>query len=1691
MGWKSLFMGGTRFRVRWQLLFAVALCLTAQASARNIYVAKCGDDGNSGRQVDCGSRNGPMVTIQTAILAARDGDTVLVFPGTYVEAIRFYGQNVTVRSTDGPDVTVVDGQNVLGPLVSLDERNGPGTLLDGFTLTRGNTATDGGGLYIWQGSPQVTNCRFVFNQAHRGGGVFVVQSQAAFSQCLFSDNRAGNGGGAVYAWADEATWDGCTFQDNTADDAGGALFVRSSGTAVVRDCRFDRNESASGGAVANIINATANFARCTFDGNRASLIGGAILTDGGASTFAVDCIFTSNTGPSGGAIIQNAGTRLTATDCLFRENLANEGGGLFLRGAGAAVTRCTFVRNFALYDARTGGGAIYNAGDQTDIFNSVFIGNTAITGGAIINFDASPMIQCSTFYANEARSGGGAGLSTWGTGALRIHNSILWANADPMGTSLEAQIEAQLPEAIELFHSLVQGGGTEFGNVNTDPRFVDPVGPDGTIGTGDEDLRLQHGSPAVDAGANGNVPHDLADVDGDGDTAELLPLDSADSPRLVDVPTTPDTGLGIPPIVDIGAYELQPCGDPDADGDGLCDQFDQCPDTPPGELINGAGCSCGQLDDDGDGVNHCDDACPNDPDKIDPGQCGCGFADTDTDGDLVADCVDPCPADNPNDTDGDGSCDSDEACPDDPDKTEPGQCGCGNPDTDGDGDGVADCVDPCPVDNPDDTDGDGICESDDGCPDDPGKTEPGVCGCGTPDTDSDGDGVANCRDDCPADPGKTDPGVCGCGIADVDTDGDGVLNCIDPCPYDNPDDSDLDGVCDFDDGCPHDPLKLAPGLCGCGVRDTDSDLDGVPDCNDPCPFDNPDDSDADGVCNSDEECPDDPDKTEPGQCGCGIADTDGDGDGVADCNDPCPDDNPDDSDGDGACDSDDGCPADPEKTEPGQCGCGQPDSDADSDGVADCIDPCPLDDPDDTDGDNVCDSDDGCPVDPDKTEAGLCGCGVADDDTDSDTVPDCLDLCPETVIDVLVDTDGCRRPADFNGNGCVESRDYAAFVACLGGPGNVPPAADIELCLAVFDGDGSGAVDLHDYAELAIAFSNAPEVVFVDLLATGPGHDGLSWCTAFVTLHEAVASLSCGTVVIRVANGVYTPESAGLGDPRQATFHLPDHVAIRGGYAGCGAADPHARDLVEYETVLSGDLSGDDQGPLTDLSRGENTFHVVTGTASRAAVLDGFTIAGGNANGEGVAQNGAGLYAGPGESLAVIDCRFTGNYAAYLGGGMYNESRKDLTVQGCVFSDNEAAAGGGAYNNGGEQRFEDCLFMRNAVSIRGGGMYNTGGEPIVRDCVFRENLAEVEGGGVRNYYSHPMVVGCTFEDNLAVEGGGGMANLLSDVTVTDSLFQGNTGAWSGGLLNENGSTRVTNCQFRNNEARSYGAGALGHMTYDYEDELIVIDSHFSGNISAYEGGATAGDITAINCTFFENVAQSSGGAMAYPRLVVNCQFIGNSAQQNGGAIFAFSYSSVTSVNSVFSGNTAGKHGGAIFAAYYSQLEASNCTFSGNVAGFNGGGVYSDWNDPVILMNSILWGNSDSTGFTSAAQLSPNWNGWVADTVNHSVIQGGWGGPGGVGILDLDPRFVDPGGTDGIVGTLDDNLRLLPGSPAIDAGDNTALPEDTFDLDNDGDLLESLPLDLDGRLRRMDDPATPDTGFGLSPFVDLGAYEFPP
>jgi hypothetical protein len=102
-------------------------------------------------------------------------------------------------------------------------------------------------------------------------------------------------------------------------------------------------------------------------------------------------------------------------------------------------------------------------------------------------------------------------------------------------------------------------------------------------------------------------------------------------------------------------------------------------------------------------------------------------------------------------------------------------------------------------------------------------------------------------------------------------------------------------------------------------------------------------------------------------------------------------------------------------------------------------------------------------------------------------------------------------------------------------------------------------------------------------------------------------------------------------------------------------------------------------------------------------------------------------------------------------------------------------------------------------------------------------------------------------------------------------------------------------------------------------------------------------------------------------------------------------------------------------------------------------------------NCIIWGNV------------PDGIGGVA-VVAYSNVQGGWPG---VGNIDADPLFADPDNGD---------LRFSRGSPCIDAGDNTAVPD-------------GIDTDLDGNPRFVDDPDTVDTGYGDPPIVDMGAYEY--
>ena len=124
-----------------------------------------------------------------------------------------------------------------------------------------------------------------------------------------------------------------------------------------------------------------------------------------------------------------------------------------------------------------------------------------------------------------------------------------------------------------------------------------------------------------------------------------------------------------------------------------------------------------------------------------------------------------------------------------------------------------------------------------------------------------------------------------------------------------------------------------------------------------------------------------------------------------------------------------------------------------------------------------------------------------------------------------------------------------------------------------------------------------------------------------------------------------------------------------------------------------------------------------------------------------------------------------------------------------------------------------------------------------------------------------------------------------------------------------------------------------------------------------------------------------------------------------------------------------------------------------------------------LSNCVLWGNMDGGDSVEPAQIQGG-----KMMVNYCCIQGWSGRLGGVGNFGDDPLFVDPDGPDNRIGTEDDRFRLKPGSPCINTGDNSAIPTDTCDLDDDGDPNEPIPFDLESGPRI------------LNGTVDLGAYE---
>ena len=353
-----------------------------------------------------------------------------------------------------------------------------------------------------------------------------------------------------------------------------------------------------------------------------------------------------------------------------------------------------------------------------------------------------------------------------------------------------------------------------------------------------------------------------------------------------------------------------------------------------------------------------------------------------------------------------------------------------------------------------------------------------------------------------------------------------------------------------------------------------------------------------------------------------------------------------------------------------------------------------------------------------------------------------------------------------------------------------------------------------------------------------PGGDGLEWESAFNNLADAIKAAYVSDQ-IWVMKGTYYPDEGCSDNNSACTFDIPEGVKVYGGFAGTedNLVD---RDWEENETILSGDIDGNDQ----DLNiEGTNARHVVTfNGVSEATLLDGFTITAGNAEGpvSGM-KDGGGIYNIDG-SPQIANCTITGNSASSMGGGMFNSTSYNVrgvfanpTLTNCTISSNKAPKGAGMYNQsnkgteGASPILTNCTISGNFSSYWGGGVYhesNSGQSKIeFINCTITGNVATHKGGGVllsaRYATITPVFTNCTISGNK----GGGIVtyqykrNSYITPTFTNSIVWGNFP--DGEQISSEGSRNtkgiMTNPIFSHSNIQNYAGLPAGNIGINPED----------------------------------------------------------------------------------------------------------------------------------------------------------------------------------------------------------------------------------------------------------------------------------
>jgi CSLREA domain-containing protein len=245
----------------------------------------------------------------------------------------------------------------------------------------------------------------------------------------------------------------------------------------------------------------------------------------------------------------------------------------------------------------------------------------------------------------------------------------------------------------------------------------------------------------------------------------------------------------------------------------------------------------------------------------------------------------------------------------------------------------------------------------------------------------------------------------------------------------------------------------------------------------------------------------------------------------------------------------------------------------------------------------------------------------------------------------------------------------------------------------------------------------------------------------------------------------------------------------------------------------------------------------------------------------------------------------------------------------------------------------------------------------------------------------------------------------------------------GGAILSAGDTTITDMTFYDNQAPSLTPEGRGGAVNAQDGQTTIVRSQFTDNFAAFGGGAAGTGHTAVmtisDSTFSGNSSIEGGGAIYFngpTASVSGSTFVANSAG-TGGAIHS-NATSVAVTNSTFVANSAVNGGG--IDARLGLVTVNNSTFLDNEATNLGNSLTSQWSGAGGLLevgNSII-----------ASQTANNCNDLITDLGNNLSWPSGNNCPGS----QLDPLL----GTLGDYGGHTQIVPLLPGSPAINAGDNT-------------------------------------------------------